>query len=81
MRKHSPRIDPASTTSSSTAAPEISRRRFLFALSAGSAGAVAAAASPALANPAGTAAAAPVAATSGYRETDHVRDYYATTRL
>jgi hypothetical protein len=80
MRKHSPRIDPGSTTSSPPAAPEISRRRFLFALSAGGAGAVAAAASPALAKPAVAEAAAP-AATSGYRETDHVRDYYATTRL
>ena len=79
MRKHSPRSDSASTTSSPPA-PEISRRRFLFALSAGSAGAVAAAASPALAKTA-NAAAAPAATTSGYRETDHVRDYYATTRL
>jgi len=81
MRKHSPRIDPASTASSSPAAPELSRRRLLFALSAGSAGAVAAAASPALAKPASTAAVAPVATASGYRETEHVRDYYATTRL
>ena len=39
MRKHSPRIDPAGITSSSSATPQISRRRFLFALSAGSAGA------------------------------------------
>ena len=80
MRKHSPRIDPACITSS-PATPQISRRRFLFALSAGSAGAVAAAASPALAKPAAAAVAAPAATTSGYRETEHVRDYYATTRL
>jgi hypothetical protein len=80
MRKHSTRIDPASTTSSPPAAPEISRRRFLFALSAGSAGAVAAAASPALAATDGVAANSDATA-SGYRETDHVRDYYATTRL
>ena len=81
MRKHSTRIDPASSTSSPPAVPEISRRRFLLALSAGSAGAVAAAASPALATPAGVAGAKSDATTSGYRETDHVRDYYATTRL
>jgi hypothetical protein len=81
MRKQSPRIDPARITSSSPAASQISRRRFVFALSAGSAGAVAAAASPALAKPAEAAVAAPGATTSGYRETDHVRDYYATTRL
>ena len=80
MRKHSPRIDPASTTLP-PAAPEISRRRFLFALSAGGASAVAAATSPALAKPAAAAIATPDAKTSGYRETDHVRDYYATTRL
>ena len=80
MRKHSPRIDPASNTSI-PATPELSRRRFLFALSAGSAGAVAAAAAPALATPAVAGVAAADAATSGYRETVHVRDYYATTRL
>ncbi len=80
MRKHSPRVDPVGITSSS-ATPPISRRRFLFALSAGSAGAVAAAASPALAKPVATANAAQSASTSGYRETEHVRDYYATTRL
>ncbi|MEO5764483.1 MAG: formate dehydrogenase [Casimicrobiaceae bacterium] len=61
--------------------PEVSRRRFLFALSAGGAGAVAAAATPALAAPADAVVATPAAAGSGYRETQHVRDYYATTRL
>jgi len=80
MRKQSPRIDPARIASSPSRPREISRRRFLFALSAGGAGAAAAAAAPALA--AGTApAAASDAPSSGYRETDHVRDYYATTRL
>lgn len=81
MRKHSSRIEPAGKPSSSSAGPQISRRRFLFALSAGSAGAVAAAASPALAKPVESANATPNASTSGYRETEHVRDYYATTRL
>jgi hypothetical protein len=81
MRKHSPRIVSAAGTSSPPASPEISRRRFLFALSAGSAGAAAAAAAPALAVDANATANVSDAATSGYRETEHVRDYYASTRL
>ena len=57
------------------------RRRFLLALGAGGAGA-AAAATQAIANPVIPAAApAEVEAASGYRETEHVRDYYATTRI
>ena len=67
-------------TSSAPRAPEITRRRFLFALSAGGAGAAAVTAAPALAT-APAAASATDTPTSGYRETDHVRDYYATTRL
>ena len=81
MRKHSPRVGPAAGTSSPSAPPEVSRRRFLFALSAGSAGAAAAAAAPALAGEAAATAKPSDAATSGYRETEHVRDYYASTRL
>ncbi|HEY7902250.1 MAG TPA: hypothetical protein VIH36_02265 [Casimicrobiaceae bacterium] len=56
-----------------------SRRRFLFALGASSAAAASvgtlAAASPAPATVAGT----PVTS-QGYRETAHVRDYYASAR-
>ena len=62
-------------------APDAKRRRFLLAFGASAAGAASASAL----------AAAPTAAThvptegepasSGYRETDHVRSYYATTRL
>jgi hypothetical protein len=58
------------------------RRRFLLALGAGGAGAAAAAvaaAPAAIATPDKPAPAA--AATSGYRETEHVRDYYRTTRI
>ena len=57
------------------------RRRFLFALGASGAGAAAAVAAPGV-----TAAVAPTAVTApksrpgGYRETQHVRDYYDTTR-
>jgi hypothetical protein len=58
---------------------DLKRRRFLLALGAGSAGAATAAA-----NPLAVAADATPAATDtsqGYRETEHVRDYYATARL
>ena len=56
------------------------RRRFLTALGLGSAGAAAAAAAPAVG--AAVAAAEPAAtATSGYRVTEHIRDYYKSTRL
>ena len=58
--------------------PDTRRRRFLAVLGAGSAGAVAAAVPMAQAVPAAAVAAAE---SDGYRETDHVRDYYATTRL
>ena len=55
------------------------RRRFLFALGATGAGAAATAAAPAVA-----AAAAPVSeappAGKGYQLTEHVRDYYDSTR-
>jgi DMSO/TMAO reductase YedYZ molybdopterin-dependent catalytic subunit len=58
---------------------EFTRRRFLFALGVGGAGAAAAAVSPVVAAPA---TAPPVAdASSGYRETDHVRDYYDSARI
>jgi len=56
----------------------LKRRRFLLALGAGSAGAAAAAA------PIAAQAVDPAAdpsASKGYRETEHVRDYYASARL
>jgi hypothetical protein len=59
---------------------DTTRRRFLLAFGAGAASAASAsalAAAPAvIAEPT---AAKP--ATHGYRETEHVRDYYATTRI
>ena len=70
-------------TSKAPSAPSTSlnRRRFLMAFGAGAAGAASAkalAAAPA-------AVAAPAADTNatsqGYRETEHVRTYYATTRI
>jgi hypothetical protein len=55
-----------------------SRRRFLFALGATSAGAAAA---PALAASPQAATADVAADASGYRETEHVRDYYDSARI
>ena len=57
---------------------DVKRRRFLLALGAGSAGAAAAAVPVAQAVEAAT---QPPGESSGYRETEHVRDYYASTRL
>lgn len=75
---------PGSGTPSSASSPSanIARRRFLFTLGAGGAGVAAAsvAALPAAAAIV-TPTAEPTAATSGYRETDHVRDYYRTARI
>ena len=57
-----------------------SRRRFLFSLSAGTAGAAAAVAAPVVANVA-PAAALPAAESAGYQDSEHVRTYYRTARL
>ncbi len=74
-----------SATPESAASPtstDPARRRFLVTLGAGSAGAAAAL----TALPAAAAAVAPAApaeddTVAKYRETQHVRDYYRTTRL
>jgi cell division septation protein DedD len=59
----------------------LKRRRFLLALGAGGAGAAAVAAQP-LAQPLAQSTAEVAADTpNGYRETEHIRDYYATTRI
>ena len=63
----------------STPSTDLKRRRFLLAVSAGGAGAVAAAA-PARAVVAASTDAEATAAT-GYRESEHVKRYYDTTRL
>jgi DMSO/TMAO reductase YedYZ molybdopterin-dependent catalytic subunit len=60
-------------------APDTTRRRFLMAFGAGAAGAASA---PLLAAPAAIVEQPQTAPQAqGYRETDHVRNYYATTRL
>ena len=60
---------------------DLKRRRFLLALGAGGAGAAAVATTP-LARPlAPTEITGAADSGQGYRETEHVRDYYATTRI
>jgi hypothetical protein len=66
--------------SSTPVLTEFTRRRFLFALGVGGAGAAAAAASPSIAAPAAVTPTAAVAS-SGYRETEHIRDYYDSARI
>jgi hypothetical protein len=81
MSTSSQRAVPASVPTHATNSPDFKRRRFLLALGAGGAGAAAAAAHS-LTQPV-LPAEVPGDADSaqGYRETDHVRDYYATTRI
>ena len=71
--------DPQGLPSVAAQAPDANRRRFLMF---GATAAGAAAAAPVLASPAALVeapAAKPVS--QGYQETEHVRNYYATTRL
>jgi hypothetical protein len=71
------------TVPSASSAPDanLKRRRFLFALGAGGA-ASAAAATQALATPVAEAGEqAPAQGRPGYRETDLVLTYYASTRI
>ena len=81
MSTSSQRAAPASVSAHATNTPDFRRRRFLLALGAGGAGA-AAAATNSLARPVLPAEVADDAGSAqGYRETEHVRDYYATTRI
>ena len=70
------------TTTSVSPAPnaDLKRRRFLLALGASSA-ATAAAATQAIAAPVANAATEDAPSGKGYHVTDHIRDYYASTRL
>ena len=65
----------------SSAAPELKRRRFLFTLGLGSAGAAMSAAASVSAVADSTAAPADESPDGRYRETEHVRDYYRTAKL
>ena len=60
---------------------DLKRRRFLFALGAGGAGAAVVATQPLVTAAADPAAALATDSANGYRETQHIRDYYATTRI
>lgn len=61
------------------AQPDVRRRRFLLAFGAGAAGVAVAA--PAVAGPAAVVTPAAAKTTPrGYRETDHIRAYYASAR-
>jgi DMSO/TMAO reductase YedYZ molybdopterin-dependent catalytic subunit len=71
--------DPQGLPSVAAHAPDTNRRRFLMF---GAAAAGAAAAVPVLASPAALVDAPDAKpASQGYQETEHVRNYYATTRI
>jgi hypothetical protein len=83
MRTQSRSDGPATTDAASTSpSTNLKRRRFLFTLGASGAGvaATALAATPAAAVTAQAVAPAKDAGT-GYRETEHVRDYYRSAKL
>ena len=71
-------VAPDATQKSRSTNP--ARRRFLFALGVGGAGAAAATAG-ALPAAATAQATAPTDQDAAYRESEHVRDYYRTTRI
>lgn len=73
---HVPTASPASSAPNAN----LKRRRFLLALGAGSAATAAATAQSVAAPVAQSTLAEAPAEKQGYRETQHVRDYYASTR-
>ena len=74
-----PALQPAQKSGDSVRpqSTDFKRRRFLFALSASGVGAAA----PALATTPTAPTTSETAKSSGYRETEHVRDYYDSARL
>jgi hypothetical protein len=79
MRKASQLTGQTGDLSPRSVSTSLTRRRFLFAFGATSVGAAAA---PVLASTApATLAAGEGAKASGYRETEHVRDYYDSARI
>ena len=79
MSDHSHRV-PAGAQPRAACTPDTNRRRFLMF---GAGAASAAAAAPVLAATPAAVITEPVAnpESQGYQETQHVRDYYATTRI
>ena len=82
MRTRTP-IGNAESSNVASPAPstDLKRRRFLFSLSAGGVGAAAASVAALPGSAAADDGAAPDKVDSGYRETQHIRDYYRTTRI
>ena len=78
MRKASQLTGQAGDSSPHSVSTALTRRRFLFAFGATSVGAAAA---PVLASTSQAASATVEAKASGYRETEHVRDYYDSARI
>ena len=72
-------LEHSAASGSTQKSTDYARRRFLFALGAGGAGAAAAASGALQAAPAQEAASA--SDDGKYRESEHVRDYYRTTRI
>ncbi len=83
MRTSPPREGHLPTVPSAAPAPQtdVKRRRFLLALGAGGAASATAAAQVVAAPVVPVPAATADEKSAGYRETDHVRTYYASTRL
>ena len=85
MSNKSQRAAPAATLVPASPAhatsPDFKRRRFLAALGAGGAGAAAVATQSLAAPLVPTATNVDADSSQGYRETEHIRDYYATTRI
>ena len=72
-------LEHSAASDSAQRASDPARRRFLFTLGVGGAGA--AAATSAALQAAATLETAPASDDGAYRESEHVRDYYRTTRI
>jgi len=83
MRIRTRSANPAASVAvpSSSAAPELKRRRFLFTLGLGSVGAAASVSASVSTLVDATAAPTEDSTDGRYRVTEHVRDYYRTAKL
>lgn len=77
----SPQPNASASVAPIARSPDLKRRRFLLAVGVGGAGAAAVATQSMVAPVATTAPVEVAVEGQGYRETEHVRDYYATTRI